>query len=67
MFRFRLHPTPAGLAFGVLGIALWALMWLWFLTQVARGPQNAARQPGPGPELARSFPAAAIYCMTSPV
>ena len=28
MFRFRLHPTPSGFAFGLLGIALWAMMWI---------------------------------------
>ncbi len=28
MFRFQLHPTTAGFALGILGIALWAMMWI---------------------------------------
>jgi len=55
MFRLRLHPTPAGLALGLLAVALWALMWIWFLIQVARGPESAARQPGATPELTRDL------------
>lgn len=51
MFRLRLHPTPAGLALGVLLIALWALLLCWFLAQVARGPQVEARRRGPSPQL----------------
>jgi hypothetical protein len=56
MFRSRLHPTPTGLALGLLVIALWAVMWIWFLAQVAVGPQNALRQQGPRPELAQRLP-----------
>jgi hypothetical protein len=56
MFSSRLHPTPTGLALGVLSIALWAAMWIWFLAQVATVPQNALRQQGPKPELAQTLP-----------
>ena len=42
MFRARLHPTPSGIAFGFLVIALWALLWIWFLFQLGdQGPQQA--------------------------
>jgi hypothetical protein len=37
MLRFRLHPTPSGLFLGVAVIALWALMWLWFLYSLGEG------------------------------
>ena len=35
MFRTRLHPTPSGFALGIAMIALWALLWVWFLVQLA--------------------------------
>jgi len=48
MFRSRLHPTPSALAFGLVVIALWALIWLWFLLQLS-GPtlEAQARRPAP--------------------
>ena len=42
MFRTRLHPTPAGFALGIVVVALWALLWLWFLVQLGSEP---ARRP----------------------
>jgi len=34
MFRLQLHPTPFGLLFGLAVIGFWALLWLWFFTQL---------------------------------
>ena len=54
MFRTRLHPTSVGLAGGIVLIALWVLLWSWFLIGLVRGaPEKQARQPGAIPELAR--------------
>ena len=54
MFRTRLHPTSVGLAGGIVLIALWALLWAWFLSGVVRSaPEKQARQPGAIPELTR--------------
>jgi hypothetical protein len=35
MFRLRLHPTPAGFVLGIAMIAVWALLWAWFIAQLA--------------------------------
>ena len=61
MFRARLHPTPAGLLLGLAVVALWAAMWIWFLTQIASVPQSAERRRSVNPELA------AAYFWTAPV
>ena len=54
MFRLRLHPTPSGFAVGLAVIALWALLWVWFLTQLAGGTRAAdARRVADLPELTR--------------
>ena len=54
MFRLRLHPTPSGLALGLAVIALWALLWVWFLAQLAGGTRTAAATSPAGlPELTR--------------
>jgi hypothetical protein len=42
MFRLRLHPTPSGFFAGIAVIALWALLWLWFIAQLVEGPRTAA-------------------------
>ncbi len=57
MFHSRLHPTPTGLALGVFIIALWAALWLWFLIQVARGPEGEARLRNDLPGLTQLRPA----------
>lgn len=51
MFRLRLHPTPSGFALGLFVIALWALLWVWFLAQLAQPPRTAARIAADLPEL----------------
>ena len=48
------RPSRVSLAFGLAVIALWALLWAWFLLGIVRGPEKQARQPGEVPELARS-------------
>jgi hypothetical protein len=53
MFRLALHPTRLDLAFGLMVIALWALLWIWFLAGL-EGPRSDTRQPGEIPELARA-------------
>ncbi|MGZ6143689.1 MAG: hypothetical protein ACXWLM_10130 [Myxococcales bacterium] len=69
LFRLRLHPTPLGLAAGFVVIALWALLWAWFLIGLVRGaPEKQARQPGELPELARVVtPLDVDYFATEPV
>ena len=68
LFRLRLHPTPLGFAAGLVVIALWALIWAWFLFGVSRGAaEKQARQPGAFPELARALHDAASYSSTAPV
>jgi hypothetical protein len=42
MFRLRLHPTPSAFAVGIAFIALWALLWVWFISQLAEGPRTVA-------------------------
>jgi hypothetical protein len=53
MFRLRLHPTSSGLAIGFAVIALWALLWLWFLAQLnGNGSPTSERWAGTSePEL----------------
>ncbi|MGZ6126165.1 MAG: hypothetical protein ACXWLR_14450 [Myxococcales bacterium] len=51
MFRLRLHPTPSGLVVGLAVIALWALLWVWFIAQLADSPGTAARTVPALPEL----------------
>jgi len=49
MFRLRLHPTSSGFIAGIAVIALWALLWLWFIAQLAEGPRAAtSRTSAPG-------------------
>jgi len=53
MFRTCLHPTRFGFVGGIVVIALWALLWTWFLVAIVHGaPEREARQPGSLPELA---------------
>jgi hypothetical protein len=42
MFRLRLHPTSSGFLAGIAVIALWALLWVWFIAQLVQGPRTAA-------------------------
>jgi hypothetical protein len=51
MFRLRLHPTPSGFAVGLAVIALWALLWVWFIAQLAESPRTVARSLPVLPEL----------------
>jgi hypothetical protein len=51
MFHLRMHPTPVGLFFGYAVIAFWALLWLWFFTQLSQ-PGTAGRQRSSAPEVA---------------
>jgi hypothetical protein len=51
MFRLRLHPTPSGLVVGLAMIALWALLWVWFIAQLADSPRAVARTQAAVPEL----------------
>jgi hypothetical protein len=46
MFRLRLHPTPSGFVTGIAVIALWALLWLWFVIQLVEAPRSADNRPG---------------------
>jgi len=41
MFRLRLHPTSSGFVAGIAVIALWALLWVWFIAQLVEGPRTA--------------------------
>jgi hypothetical protein len=43
MFRLRLHPTPSAFFVGFAVIALWALLWVWFIAQLAGSPRTAER------------------------
>jgi len=68
MFRTRLHPTSVALAGGIVLIALWALLWAWFLSGMVRGaPEKQARQPGAIPELARVIERGGHYRSTEPL
>ena len=40
MFRLRLHPTSSGFLAGIAVIALWALLWLWFIAQLVQAPHS---------------------------
>jgi hypothetical protein len=51
MFRTNLHPSPLGLALGVILVALWAGVWIGLLAGF--GPQTQTRRPGQQPEAAR--------------
>ena len=48
-------------------IALWALLWAWFLIGVVRAPEKEARQPGTIPELARVIERGGRYRSTEPL
>lgn len=50
MFRLRLHPTPSAFALGIAFIALWALIWVWFIAQLVT-PHAAAHAAAAVPEL----------------
>jgi len=52
MFRLCLHPTRLGFAAGLVVIALWAALWIWFLAALA-GPRSDTRPPGEIPGQAR--------------
>lgn len=52
MLRNCLRPSRFGFLLGIAVIALWALVWFWFLSALLRGPQPNARGPGAAPELA---------------
>jgi hypothetical protein len=48
MFRLRLHPTSSAFAAGIAVIALWALLWLWFIAQLlVERPRDAAFRVAP--------------------
>ncbi|HTO98197.1 MAG TPA: hypothetical protein VMK66_14205 [Myxococcales bacterium] len=51
MFRSRLHPSPSSVLLGIAMIAFWALLWLWFIVQLADSPRSAARAGASLPEL----------------
>lgn len=54
------RPSRLSFAAGLAVIALWALLWVWFLLGIVRGPEKHARQPGEIPALAsrvEAFPA----------
>jgi hypothetical protein len=53
MFRTCLHPTRVGLVGGIVLIALWVLLWAWFLVGIARGPDQQARLARAVPDLAQ--------------
>jgi hypothetical protein len=51
MFRLRLHPTSSSFAVGIAFIALWALLWVWFIAQLAGSSQTVAVSAAAAPEL----------------
>ena len=51
MFRLRLHPTPSAFALGIAFIALWALLWVWFLAQLATTSPTATLAAAAAPEV----------------
>jgi len=55
MFRLRLHPTPSAFVVGIAFIALWALLWAWFIVQLAAAPRAhiTAETDARAPELTR--------------
>jgi hypothetical protein len=55
MFRLRLHPTPSAFLLGIAFIALWALLWAWFIVQLAAAPgaHTRAETDARPPELTR--------------
>lgn len=55
MFRNCLHPDRLGLVGGIVVIALWALLWAWFLFGIARGPERQVREARSAPELSRAI------------
>lgn len=53
MFRLPLRPSPVGFALGVLVIAFWALLWMWFLAQLSGSEAQIRR--ASAPVAARTF------------
>jgi hypothetical protein len=58
MLRFPLHPTRTGWFAGIALIALWALLWLWFLVSLGHGTGDAQARALRQPPMATRSPAA---------
>ena len=43
-FRQCLHPTPFGLALGILVMAFSIALWAWFFAQVGGAPETSSRE-----------------------
>ena len=56
MFRHSLHPTRFGFTLGLAVIALWALLWIWVVGQLAGVPRQPERRLPPVAEPAPSKP-----------
>ena len=52
MLRFRLHPTSSSLFFGIAVIALWALLWVWFLFSLGEVHERQGRASASAPVAA---------------
>jgi hypothetical protein len=40
MFRRHLHPSPIGLALGLILVSLWAAIWIGILAELTRRPEG---------------------------